>query len=361
MDLDDAINVIEDAHCAPDSELCDISAILGALKLSENIIVNMEWLDFVTQQKLFKRISPQSTDKKERWDADIPDWMNDHGEELLALARNLGLMSAIAPSRSDWDAAAVLGATGIELHKRMDYIVKLLNSTVLKTDTIFLLVGERFITQDEAGFNREGGREHLQGLADSCGIARNAITESYIAADIAVQKFSELDFSVVNWNCGITMPQDVEGKKIFIIDTPKGDKFRPNTQDTVSAFLAYTSLHKIPLTSVLYFSRNPNILAQKDQVSSIMQEQAKLIDFEVVGGGCEVDEVKLHKQQNGNVKDSAIGGSYPKEATKKGAAALQVLLPLAGYFHSAMSKARAVLLSHVKVKGGPTHALNDEL
>ncbi len=349
---DKLVKVAIDSKCnAADSYQVDNVKILQHCD-TESLLQNFifpsfahahDWIIQVTQKKLFARTG-------ERWESNVPKWINTYQSDLLELVNNLGFCREVLPGSyyakmdydmqckhisfiesncdvsfgcgingkesadtdilvNKFDVVAVFGATKEEIDKRLYYLKNILTNESygvnLAKAKIYLLAGERYVNYNGVGVMSDGGKEYLTNLADKLEKDVKSLTESDLILEAAerIIGYSKYEFK--------------------IIDTPRYNKSRPNTFDTIDLFTLTKSEDE---NSVLFISRSPNQAAQaettynyyKNYLPRICKEItndknfkndsngisnryeevclnniASSMKFEVIGGNCSVNEAKL--------------------------------------------------------------------
>lgn len=232
----------------------------------------LEWLVINTQSKFFARTN-------ERYGLQIPQWIVDNDIRIIETAEKAGFISEIPPSNQKIDCVAILGATGTEIKKRIEYVKELIESNRIKQDSIFLLTGARYTTQgcspeqlenhQTCGFiKQDGGYNYLDKLATTHSIKINNVTETHIMED----QYEKI--------IGSPAPH--------VIDT-KVSKIRPDTADTIVAFTNAPEYKRCHHTA--FVSRAPNIKAQHIAIASVHNRMKLTNTFETIGGSANPNEI----------------------------------------------------------------------
>jgi hypothetical protein len=259
----------------------------------------LEWLVQTTQTEFFTRTN-------ERYGLKIPRWIEDNQDHIIEILSNAGFTAAVPLTDSKVDCLAILGATGTEIKKRMIFTKDVLNTTIIPH--VFLLTGERYSVQgcsevqlaqnQNCGFiGPDGGYEYLSNLAEHNHKTLSQITET----DIMLDQYNKV---VGNNNTAISL---------HVVDTPKGEKVRPDTVATVIHFIRSPEFEKCHHTA--FVSRAPNIKAQHLSIRKVYREQGLVQTFETIGGSANVTELKT-----------------------KASAAHHILMPIAGVIYDSYTE-----------------------
>jgi hypothetical protein len=256
------------------SEATNLAEILIKLKdqadpqtRAEIISTELTFQDFTSAHNLLVKLSQQLFFNRsgERWDSSIPSWISSNANKIMDTLQLIGTCQVIKPRNEEYDCIAVFGATANEMSKRVDFAYKL-HSDVTIHKGIFLLTGERYaipkVDTDKA----------ITQAAEYFNIPSSNVTEAHIMEKIYLEqgeKFSPcMNYKVVN--------------------VPKGEKSRPNTEDTIHRFL---DEYETVCTSTLFISRSPNTYAQAEATHLVLYNRNSAMEYEVVGGSCNYDEV----------------------------------------------------------------------
>jgi hypothetical protein len=244
------------------------------------------WLLRVTQREFFAR--PAGV---ERWQQATGAWMTANESAIRQIMANLALEKQILPKRTEYSAVAVFGSTSNEMAKRLSFIRDLIDTQQLNTSQLYLLCGERPATAIV-----DGGEMHLQTVAETANIPVSDVTETHLMQYAYDQEKGDSIFA--------DLP-------VTIIDTPKGSKPRPTTVDTL------VELAKVApaLTGdVLFISRAPNILPQREDTLLVLQQYLPQVVSEVIGDKCE--NTALNRLIG--VIGGTLFGGYPRVARTLG-------------------------------------------
>ena len=204
----------------------------------------------------------------------------------------------ILPINYNYYALAILGATGIEMKKRFEWVYDLINTETILVDKIYLLAGERYISKDESGLERDGGKEFLESIAKKYNHSLQKVIETEIARELAENIFSKLNGDI----------------KIITLNSEQVNGKRPTTESNAQLLLKELQNYDSKRGKILIVSRAPNIFPQKQQFFSIIKDDN--INFEFAGGACSFDEAD---------QEYAI---------------INILMPVAGTFYQAANQLR---------------------
>ena len=236
----------------------------------------LEWLVRTTQTEFFTRT-------EERYGLKIPQWIEENVEKILDIIKRAGFIAEVQPKTDDISCLAILGATGTEIQKRITFTKQLLDT--FHVPNVFLLTGERYSTQgcsttqlsqnETCGFIlQDGGQEYLLNLATQMDKTLFEITET----DIMVDQYQKI---ILDSNSTYTKP--------YVIDTPKENKARPDTADTVVHFMKSTEFEQCRHT--VFVSRAPNIKAQDLSIKKVYADKQTDKTLETVGAAANLNEV----------------------------------------------------------------------
>ncbi len=219
-------------------------------------------LNFVTntQWKFSNRFG------RERWEVSEQPWMTDNREKIIKDLDILGFLDEVNPSAENYDAVCVLGASAPRMAMRLQFVTELLQKNWVKTSTIVLLSGERYVNNVV-----DGSSEELQAIAAYFGLDDwHKLTEAKVF-DYLYEK----------------SPLKNMGLNIVIIDTPKGMLPRPTTKTTIAEFKKW--LRENPnVTKLLFVSNQPYLLYQEKIIQNELYLDEKGfsgIKIEMVGPG----------------------------------------------------------------------------
>ena len=234
---------------------------------AEIICNELIFQDFTTAHNLLIKLSQQLFFNRsgERWDSSIPSWMNNNANKIMDILQLIGTCQAVQPRNKEYDCVAVFGATANEMNKRIDFAYKLYNNMTIHKG-IFLLTGERYanakVDTDKA----------ITQAAEHFNISSSNVTEAHIMEKIYLEQSEEFSLCM-NYK---------------VVNAPKGERPRPNTEDTIYKFL---DEYETVCTSTLFISRSPNTYAQAEATHSVLYNRNSTMGYEVVGGSCSYDEV----------------------------------------------------------------------
>lgn len=261
------IEQITNAVAKNSSAAFDPKIILNLFSGLEKTPADLEkihnWLIKITQREFFARAQGQ-----ERWQQPTGKWMTTNAELINKIIDQLRLRNEVPPTQTQYDAIAVLGSTTGEMEKRIAYPQEYVDKRNMETKIVYLLAGER--PADKA---IDGSEEFLLGVA----IANNKK---------AAKEVTETDLMKHAYQTA--KGQDAFSKLPFVvIDTPKGDKPRPNTIDTVELLVDTIIKSGIKIGSILFISRAPNIYAQAEDILNTMSVKLPGVKVEIAGGACD--------------------------------------------------------------------------
>ena len=211
---------------------------------------------YYTQQFFFAR-------EKERWEQYIPQWIVKNEEQVFAICEEMGLAKEIAPRGYEFDAVAVFGANKSEIYRRFRYFVKLIKTDkIYIKNRIYLLTGDRLLT------DRIDGSAHY--ISSMKSTYHGKLYETQLMLDLYNKYVKK------------ALTHSLELK---VIDTKATDSNRPNTVDTLIQLQ-----HDLDVRDkkILFISRSPSILEQSAAVDRVFTN----INYEVVGAGCSIAEVR---------------------------------------------------------------------
>lgn len=219
-----------------------------------------------TQELLFARSG-------ERWNSAAPQWIMDNSDEVLQIAEQMHLADEVSPTKgSHFDCAAIFGATAPTMGKRTEYLEQSLKEYDISINEVYFLVGERYVDLKKP--QSDGGIEYIREVAKNSDKTEEKITETDFARYISANFIENNDH--------------FKETPVHFIDTPKGEKTRPDTQDTLIKFLE--SLDSGDYKTILFVSNAPNIKAQAATTAKIMHLYDKENrQYEVVGEKYKID------------------------------------------------------------------------
>ncbi len=215
-----------------------------------------------TQEKFVIRNGHQ-----ERWEISASEWMKHNQQNIYNNLKILGFSDPIKPKTNVVDAICILGATRKRMADRLEYTESLIKNG-LKTNTIILLTGERYVTE-----NIDGTAEELSNIAHRFNIQNwKKLTETHLFEDL--YGMSEL-----------------QKRKLakYTIDTPARDLQRPTTQSTLTELITWLKNHK-NIKNILFVSNQPYAKYQKAIITSVFKDYKINIEFDVIGSGVQNKE-----------------------------------------------------------------------
>jgi hypothetical protein len=242
-----------------------------------------EWLIGITQEKFYARASG------ERWEQKIPEWISKNAPQIIIEGEQLGIVSKSFPSQTSFECVAIFGSTAPHMRLTIEDLKDRVEAEEISTQKVFLLTGERY-----AVAKVDGGEDYIQKISTKYHVVKDKVTEAMLMEDLyknissASSKLKNILFKTV--------------------DTPKGNKARPNTIDTIEAFL--NGLQMNECKSVLFVSRAPYKIAQEEDVKKIMYKLSPQREFEVVGGAADIREVKSKNSAAYHMLMGIAGGLY---------------------------------------------------
>jgi hypothetical protein len=249
---------------------------------SQDEYAALDWLIKVTQEKFYARATG------ERWEQKIPSWIIKEPDKIISEAKALGVIDRTSPTKPDFECAAIYGSTAPEMRKRIEDFKSRVEEGSLNTQKVFLLTGERYATASV-----DGGEGYIKKLAQNNTVSEDKVTETMIMEDIYET-------------------QALGAKKLIkdpiTIDTPRGKKARPNTIDTIEAFLK--AIKKDECASIVFISRAPYKIAQEEDTKKIMYLQSPWRKFEVIGGAAQITEVNHGDSAAYHMLMAIAGGLY---------------------------------------------------
>ena len=208
--------------------------------------------------------------EQERWEVHSLNWMTQNKERLRHNLKTLGFIEAIKPQQQSVDAVCVLGATTAKMADRIDYVESLIQAG-LQTKSIILLAGERYVTKDVDGTEKE-----LTQLAKKLNFPDwRKLTETHLIKDL---------YS--------TSALQNRGIMTYLIDTPARNLPRPTTQTTTLELISWLKTHD-NIKKIIFVSNQPYVHYQNAIIRSIFEEQKLPHYYEVVGNAV----LKLEKMQ----------------------------------------------------------------
>jgi predicted nucleic-acid-binding protein len=207
----------------------------------------------------------------------IPQWIEENSDKIIKIASDAGFISEQAPQEKKPDCLAILGATGIEMKKRITYVKHLIDNHSFTPKYIFLLTGERYSLQDcnsydqnsKCFISQDGGMDYITILAKNNHVTAEEITEIHIMKD----QYKKI--------IGLPTP--------IVINTPRGIKQRPDTSDTVIHFMN-SSVYPF-CNRTIFVSRAPNIKAQHVAIEKVYHKLDSTKTFETIGREASIREL----------------------------------------------------------------------
>lgn len=200
---------------------------------------------------------------KERWEVPPLRWLNKNPEKILRCLKRLNMCDPVLPRETEYDAVCILGAAAPAMQDRINFTAEQLKCGNIKSKNIFLLTGERCVTDRVDGT--------LQFLAE---IAKHF--------DIPVDKLTEAHLFRYQYE-----KSDLDGKyNCIVVDTPAKNGSRPTTQTTVEDFLRWKNSNPDrKINKILFISSQPSVRYQEEIIKAIFFSQNEPFDcVEVVGG-----------------------------------------------------------------------------
>lgn len=200
---------------------------------------------------------------KERWEASCPEWLGRNSERILQYIKCLNMCDPVLPKEEEYDAICILGAAAPTMQNRIDFISEQLRCGNIRTKNIFLLTGERYVTDKIDGTPR-----FLGDIAEHFGVPLSRLTEAHVF------KYQyEKSYLNGKYNC-------------IVIDTPARNGSRPTTQTTVEDFLKWKNNNSdAAINKILFISSQPSVRYQEEIIKAIFFSQKQPFDcIEVVGG-----------------------------------------------------------------------------
>lgn len=224
------------------------------------------WLIKYTQENFFAR-------KGERWETTVPEWIHTNSDYIFEKSSHFinFFISEKAPDQND-DCVAILGATRKESEQRIDNTIKLVAEGQVKPDAVYLLTGQRFLQPKELSNSETAEIAKTTGKEES-------LTEADMMSFLYKSK-TGTDATLVDATA-CNLPLDSE---------EKCSRSRPNTEDTLEAFLAMDQTCQ----RIAFVSRAPNTYAQAEAVAHIMKALSPETKFEVIGGSADPRELPAH-------------------------------------------------------------------
>lgn len=220
------------------------------------------WLIEVTQNKFYAK------QKGERWEQKIPEWINKNANVVVEDSKRMGFLSKIYPKQNKFECAAIFGSTAPNMQLRIEDFKYRVENDEIKVDKVFLLTGERY-----AASKVDGGEKYIKKIAKKYKVKDSEVTETMLMEDL---------YHALSSNTKVL--KDIPVK---VIDTPRGDKARPNTIDTLYQFLR--GLQSNECKTIIYISKAPYTLAQGEDTKKIMYILSPQRKFEVIGDGVGVE------------------------------------------------------------------------
>lgn len=199
---------------------------------------------------------------KERWE--VYKTVSDaQKEQLRPLLFDSAMVKRVLPSRSDYDAAAVFGATITRVTNRLEYLCKLL-ANGLKVQTIYLL-----------GSDRDLRAGNLDDQSYAIKLVNRGIEPS------------EMQMMICLWeNLKQKYPKLQDMRVILIKANKKPNGKRASTIDNLEAMLKLNQ--NISNQHILFISNNPYIAYQDSVCKKVLQKTGVI--FETVGDAASTNE-----------------------------------------------------------------------
>lgn len=238
------------------------STFFSKKKTKKEILTDIITFVQETQEKFTIRFADR-TNTKERWEIAAPQWMNKNKKNTLKNLTTLGLVKSIYPKNKKPDVICILGSTAKSMAIRASYLAFLLENGV-KTGSIILLTGERYVTK-----NVDGSENDLIKLAKK--LNKNSYKE-LTEEDLMRQIYKTYSFY----------------KKFptYILNTPAGNLPRATTKTTIKTLITWLKKHK-KVKTILFISNQPSTAYQAQVINTAFQENNYTTIYEVVGPGVE--------------------------------------------------------------------------
>lgn len=221
----------------------------------ENVVNNL--VDFIEQTQQHFTIRKAS---QERWDVQPEVWMETTDQEkLLQKLKQLNVVDTITPTLNHYDAICILGSTLKSMQTRARYVANLINKDHMQTETIIMLVGERYVT-----LNVDGDAATLKKIAQHNNLEIKKLTETQLGIE-AYQTSA--------------IPKNIP---LHVIDTPKGNLSRPTTETTLQELIKFLK-NKPTVKSILFISNQPNVYYQQAIIAEVLKHYDAHVLFEVIG------------------------------------------------------------------------------
>lgn len=220
-----------------------------------------QWLVKVTQRSFFARKIGQ-----ERWQMNPSAWMKQYEKEATDLCNKLGLADEVKPKFTKYKLLGIFGATSPEIQERLKHALEILNDKNISIERIALFTGHRL-----AQIQVDGDEARLKTIAQK--FSRD-LTELY-ETQLFIFEFKNLTQTNEN----------ILKKPLTVVDTPfvvnmKGELQRPTTIDTL---IRFSEMEPDFTGPILFISRAPNILAQREDTLATLNEHLKGATPDVIG------------------------------------------------------------------------------
>lgn len=216
----------------------------------------VDWLIRVTQREFLLRKPGQ----QERWQEKIPVWIVEHAKEIAEIIENIGIKNEVPPKENFYDAIAVFGSAAPNVKKRLEYTKYLVDQVGVKTKFLYFLTGERYASE-----RIDGNKQYLQQVAHNYRMLYEKVTET----QLILASYEEIKGE----NAFAELP-------VIVIDTPRGNKSRPNTVDTL---LKLAEEIDSSIKTMLFVSAAPDIQRQAEETILTLSELLPQLKIEVVG------------------------------------------------------------------------------
>lgn len=217
--------------------------------------------DMLNLIELVQKNFVNRTGTQERWENKPPDWINQYNKkEIINNLEILGFINSIEPKETFFDAICILGGTKNTMSQRIDYAESLIKNG-LKTNSIILLAGERYVSEKV-----DGNKVELNQLAEELNIKDwTKLTETNLIENL--YKKSSLSNNKINY---------------YLIDTPARDLPRPTTQTTILELINWLKEHP-EIKNILFISNQPYVKYQGAIIESTFKNAGVKIKIEIAG------------------------------------------------------------------------------
>lgn len=186
---------------------------------------------------------------KERWEIDNTQFVST--DEVWKLIDTLGLRAEIKPADAKYDYVLLMGATAMRMKLRLEYFVQLVQQGI-SYEQLVVLVGQRPLTDEEKEF----------------------LKQNYNMSDVQTESDAA---RVIFQNISDEMKKKMHIISVPMLDDGKGGMRRPNTADTVNAWLATGAKSG----SCVAISNQPFVAYQHSVIRGLLPQEFSL---QTVGG-----------------------------------------------------------------------------